>query len=88
MDCQREHWIATARVYDDGTLIEPTVGVLDGEPDPDTGLDDRSHYFLPNPAREVGFLRITFWGHDRDVVLAAVRERFDAEQRKQEETTP
>ena len=82
--CELQHWIAAARVYDDGTLIEPTVGVLDGEPDPDTGLDDRSHYFLPNPAREVGFLRITFWGHDRDVVLAAVRERFETEQRKQE----
>lgn len=78
--CPQQHWIATARIYADGTDDPPHVAPMDGTPCPDTGLDDRSHYFGDDPA----FLRITWWGHDRDQVRAVVQQRYDAELAKRD----
>jgi hypothetical protein len=79
MGCEREHWIGQARVYDNGDRMEPRILPMDGTPAGDPDCGDRTHYFPPNPDRgEVGFLRITFWGHDHDAVLAAVTDRYTA----------
>lgn len=82
--CPCEHWMGTALIYDNGTVDPPGVGLLDGTPDPDTGLDDRTLYFPPNPVRPVGVLRIQWWGHHREQVLAAVQRRYHDELAKRE----
>jgi hypothetical protein len=77
-ECTRLHWIGQAEVYDDGRRIGPSVRALEGRLAEHGELDDRCHYFAANEYRPVGVLRVTFWGHDRDAVLAAVQERYTA----------
>jgi hypothetical protein len=78
MGCQRDHWIGQAKIYDDGRRDEPAVHPVDQLAD-HGDLDDHSHYFPANPpVRPGGVLRITYWGHDPNAVLAAVTERYTA----------
>lgn len=78
--CQREHWIGQARIYDNGQRLLPRVLPMDGTPAGDPEVGDRTHYFPARPDRpgDVGFLRITYWGHDRTAILAAVQDRYTA----------
>jgi hypothetical protein len=82
--CQRDHWIGQARIYDDGRVDEPRLLPLAGRIAGDPDVADRTIYFGPQFAAGrwwTGMLRIMFWGHDRDRVLAATRQRFTAELR-------
>jgi hypothetical protein len=86
-DCGHEHWEGQAAIYDDGTLLRPAAFRSRYPPAPHLDLDllDRTRYREPvfRAGRRIpGGLAIQFWGHDRDRVLAATRQRFDAELRR------
>jgi hypothetical protein len=67
-------------IYDDGERVMPAVRRLEGEIAANHH-EGYVHHFAPVPGRagSRGVLVVKVWGHDRERVLAATRQRFAAE---------
>lgn len=85
MTCQR--WVAYARLYDNGSVSPPYAEPIGWSAYDDDGLLDRTEH----RGSYGGYLRICYWGHSEQTVLAAAQARLDedlAQRRLQGLPTP